>query len=285
MKKSILIFLAMLPLLRSTQAQSYDAQRTQVFAFNIIGNALVGGIGGAVNTKSGEKVLKTFARNFFKGAVGGLIKYYAKYNVYQVTPQYMSYYININRFTYFLGHSVVMNAARNNQSLETVYFNYCGIEMRYKYRSEKKFDARLSLASLGSALYYVKNGSDLNLYQSMETGVLYFDVKPGQLQSFAGQALFNTIAIIRPYYNVFPHELVHTYQMYDLMPLSSIYSRPLEMLYENHKVYKFLNRYITSDYEALFFSALYGLQPAPAHYRNYYEFEAQHFQTRQYVPR
>lgn len=297
LKKATLILLIFTGFGKS-YSQSYNEQCSRVFITNIVSNALIGGIGGAIHHGKDEKIYKAFIRNFLKGGVGGLIKYSAKSQAYYLgTNRYdnsagylNNFYAPVNRLYFFFGHSIVMNAAYNRKITDGYYCNFYGIDLKFKPKEEQKLQVRLSLASLEAAVEFAIMGYQLNLYKSLEYGQLLFDDTKGTLGHYQGQARFNAIVTQQPGLNftsLLPHEIVHTYQMYDYFGISSFYDKKARPLYENKKWYKTLSNYLVLDYEVLFMTALYLPQfHLPPHYfKNYFEFEAEHFATRQVVLR
>lgn len=280
----VLVLLLAMPV----SAQNYATQRSQVLFSNLLSNALIGGIGGAINKKSGEKAAKVFARNFFKGALGGLVKYAAKYQAYYLARSNGPAMAHLNRMWFFLGHSFTMNAARNLNLFESYECNLYGFELKYIPGHDKKVTARLSLATVLGAAMFASQNYRFNFYRSLEYGVLYFDMSPAQ-SAFTGFATFNCIAVKeisgRTSTSVIPHEVLHTYQMYDYFGLSAFYNRFTEKYYTNRNGYKKLSPYLVLDYEWAFYGAAYGLQPKPRYFRNYFEFEAEHFSSRRYLKR
>ncbi len=286
--KQITVFLVFISVCGKTFSQSYNAQRTQVLVTNVLSNALIGGVGALFNKKPEDKMLKLFAKSFFKGSVGGLIKYSAKYQTYYLGNPSQVIHTPLNRLYFFLGHSVTMNAAFNRKFLERYYCNFYGIEMRIGNLEGRRFQARLSLATLATALAFGIRGYEFNLYETIEQGQLFFDVNRNRLPGTA-QAGFNCLAIeansSNSNYGALPHEMIHTYQMYDYFGFSSIYDRWSRPFYDHNKVYRFLSNYFVADYEVLFFSGFYLAQRKPTYYRNYFEFEAQHFRSRAAIKR
>jgi hypothetical protein len=279
--------LLLMPLLLGGRlhSQNYSTQKTQVFVVNVLSNALIGGIGGTLNKHKGEKAYKAFIRNFLKGGAGGLVKYIAKYQTY-----YLSYnvlYAPVNRLQFFLGHSIVTNAAMNRAPLHTYYCDFYGLDFRIRLAEEQKIKVRLSLATLGSALYFASLGYELDLSRCLEYGLLFFNARHSY--PYFGKAVFNCIAIEtrgnQINQQIVPHEIVHTYQMYDGFPISGFYHKKQDTLLNKSAIYRFLSKYVSFDYEPLFFSVAYYTQPRPWHFQNYFEFEAEHFKTRAYVRR
>ena len=277
----------------TTNAQTYKHQQYEIFAVNILSNGFIGGVGGVINKSEDEKILPVFLRNFGKGCLGGLIKYTSKsYSNYLNYPD-NTFYAPINRMHFFLGHSIVMNASMNKKMLETYYFNYLGINFQFFPKKEvNKFQARISAASLLSFASFAIRGHDFDFFKSLEYGLFYFNLKEGYKQNGFypyGLAYHNSIAIKEyqkaPYYFIIPHELVHTYQFYDFYPLGNYYKEKANKYLNNYSIYNFLSKYISLDHEAIYHSILYEIQPEPIYYRNYFEYEAEHFSSRKYIKR
>lgn len=288
--KTPLLILTLLFILLSwnSRAQSYDKQRTRVFLVNSLSNAVIGGIGGAINHKHSEKWHTAFARNFLKGGAGGMVKYTAKYQVYNLSFPQFSMFAPIDRMWFFLGHSMVMNAAYNRPLLERLYCNFYGVDIRYDSKAEHKVQARASLATLEGLVEYAAMGYELNLYRTLEYGIFMFDARGNKLLPYYGQARFNCV-VLREYPGLgnLPHEMVHVYQLYDYFPVASFYDKKARSWYESKKLYKSLSKYVTLDHESLFMTVLYlpQFRKPPHYYKNYFEFEAEHFGTRYKVAR
>jgi hypothetical protein len=286
-----IIFIFLIFISTDKGAQTYAQQRTEVLLVNIISNSLMGGVGGAIHKKEGEKTSVAFAKGFFKGTLGGLVKYYAKDQSRHLYSANNHFYAPINRLQYFLGHSFVMNAARGQKLLSTYYCNLYGIDLRLSINAKPKLKARISAASVISAGVFGFRKFELNIYKSLEMGQLYFDVHRNLLPG-AGQAAFNCIAIEQPGGNFsisnstsWPHETVHTYQMYDYFSLAAIYDPWIQKKFTNNTFLSTLSKVFVADYEVLYFTGIYLTQPKPTYYRNFFEFEAQHFATHQRISR
>ncbi|MFK8039637.1 MAG: hypothetical protein AB8B74_15200, partial [Crocinitomicaceae bacterium] len=236
-----------------------------------------------------------FAKNFGKGCLGGLIKYSAKYQTHYFRQPFIVYFAPVNRAFFFLGHSMVMNASMNEALLETYFCNLYGFNFQYRAKEDKgnRLKTRLSLGTVGAVIYLSAFGDKVNIFKTLEYGQFYLDLKENatsQGMPIGGRALYNAMSIQKgpngfPAQSVIPHEMVHTYQMYDYFGLSSMYKTKLDQQLTKSKFYNTITRFVDLDYESVFFSIFYGLQPKPKYYKNYFEFEAQHFSLRQYINR
>jgi hypothetical protein len=294
-----LLLLASCLFFQSSKAQSYRTQQNQMLAYNVLSNGLMGGIGGLINRKPGEKWHQVFLKNFGKGCLGGLIKHSAKMQTYYLQYPQNNFLAIPNRLYYFLGHSMVMNASANKKLLSTYHCNLMGMDIRWHAKDSaskaRPFEVRLSVQSVISVGSMMRQGHQLDLYRSLEMGLFYFDMDSAYrhpvTRNAAGISDFNSIVIGKQGFGgvqsfVIPHEVVHVYQQYDLYPLRNFfYPRYLEKPLMKNKVYNTLSKYLVSDLESYLFVSAYALQPQPVHYKNFYEYEAQHFGGRQYIYR
>ena len=187
-----------------------------------------------------------------------------------------------------------MNASRNEKILSNYYCNFYGVNFHYNGSEERgsRLNAKLSLANMASLISFSASGHKLDFYRTLEYGMFYFDLNPNTMINgiqIAGLGGYNAIAIEkknnRPSYNIIPHEIVHTFQHYDFFPISSFYQKPLKKLLDKSSLYTKVSKYIDFDYEPLFFRSLYYTQPKPTYYKNYFEFEAEHFNSRIFIQR
>lgn len=279
-----------------SSAQTYEAQQNRMLAYNVLSSGLMGGIGGAINRNEGEKWHKAFIKNFGKACLGGLVKYQAKYQAYYLGQPNNGYWILPNRLHYFIGHSMVMNASLNKGLLDTYYANVWGIDVRVSTAKnpEKRIQARLSVGTLINTAVYLADGHTFNLHRSIEYGHISMDYDSTFIlngrNDIWGIGGYNVMAIKPneqgiPAYWVIPHETVHMYQYYDIAPLSNLYIKKVEHLYKDKSIYNKLKKYMVFDYEPIIQAGLYAAQPKPTYFKNFYEYEAEHFARRQFIKR
>ena len=297
MKKRLVVAVLFLLCVTSkpSKSQTYQGQRNQILATNVLSNGLVSGIGGIIHKKKGEKTLPVFLKSFGKGCVGGLIKYSAKSNNYYFRNDDNVIYAPLNRAFFFLGHSMVMNGSRNERLLENYYCNFYGLN--FTYSAYKPIGNRLkirgSLGTLGAAAVYTIKGHKFNFYKTLEYGNLYFDMpRDFEFKGWYpdGLATFNVMSIKSRLnggsgQRIVPHELGHIFQNYDWFSIGNFYNDQVDKELSRYKLYKTLSRYFRLDYESLFHAIPYALQPKPTYFKNYFEFEAEHFARRTFIRR
>lgn len=97
-------FLILLLLLtKISLGQDYKAQQNKILFYNVISNGIVGGVGSLLNASNGDRNFKTFITNFGKGCLGGIIKYSAKRQTYNLHWSRLTFLAPINRAHYFFG--------------------------------------------------------------------------------------------------------------------------------------------------------------------------------------
>jgi len=276
----------------------YRNQQNKLFVYNILLNGFISGVGGVVNKNTDEKFFTVLSKSFGKGCLGGFVKYLSKSQAYYLKDYNNTFLAPVNRAFFFLGHSITMNGSLNQKTLENLYLNFYGINFNYQPFETKgdRFNARLSLGTLSSIIYFSASGHKLDLYKSLEYGQFYFELNPsfkfeGELGN--GLAFYNVFAIrnieqgtiIIPLQSSVPHEIVHTYQHYDFFAFSSLYKNKINNEFNKLKLYKVVSKYVQFDYEPLYYFTMYQLQPKPIHFKNFFEFEAEHFETRDYINR
>ena len=290
-----LILILITVLFNTSYSQNYQSQRNEILAYNVLSNGLMSGIGGVIHKKKGEKFFPVFIKSFGKGCLGGLIKYSAKSQTFTFRNSQLNLLAPINRAYFFLGHSITMNASRNEKMFSNYYCNFYGVNFHYDHLAKKgeKFNSRLSLGTVVSILdFSLIQKHKLDFYKTLEFGEFYYDLKPNTILRgipISGLAKYNVMAIEKfngnPRTAVIPHELIHNYQYYDFFSISSLYEKPLNKLLDKSSLYKKVSKYIDFDYEPIFFSLAYSLQPEPTYYKNFFEFEAEHFSSRRFIER
>lgn len=283
--------------------QSYKTQQNEILAYNIFCNGLIGGIGGIINKDADDKWHEAFLKNFGKGCLGGLVKYSSKKQAWHLQNPDKNYLAIPNRLYYFLGHSMVMNASKNKGIFDTYYCNLFGTDIRWNLNKKDSglnttFQVRLSLMSIGSFIQLALEKNKFNLHKSLEMGLFYFDLKPNypthgaNIGSVSGIARFNSIAIGRNLLNgmrfddAVPHEVIHVYQNYDFFPITNFYyGRYFKNKLSQLNWYNTISRFVIADIDVLYFKTAYYFQPQPTYYKNFFEYEAEHFSGRNYLNR
>jgi hypothetical protein len=288
-EKLILMIVIFFFCISQVKAQSFQQQSRQIFGYNVILNGVIGGIGGVINKSKEEKILRTFGRNFLKGALGGVITYASKYNIYELRNPEKFWMAPINRAVYYLGNSFVYNASLNQGLFNTYRCQFYLFNFNVQFKDKFKISARLSVLSMASFGTFLILGDHLNLKNSLNYGVFYFDENKKYIYTRDGLGLNNAIEIsAHPpdvdesfRYTVISHEMIHTYQFADYFSISNFTKQSFKGIKAKENYIK-LSKYFYLD--GPFFPILYVIYPKP-YYDIFYEYEANHFSTREFVDR
>jgi hypothetical protein len=272
------------------RGQTYESQRLGFVAYNVGINALLGGIGSAINKKPEQSLTNAFIKGLGKGAAGGLLIHQSKALAFQISKQEQIAWAWPARLTNALGSSIVQNAAANRGMLDRFHLNLWVLRADYNLK-ERQFLLRAVPTALAGAVYMHKYGS-LNFARSLQTGLFYYDIPSESLQNTTtvGHAVATSIAVGTPYFGHFDynevvaHEVVHNLQYEGAVWLNPYFNRIDKPLKERYAWYKTLSRFIYIDvnYVASSPLRLIGTQ-SPCHLGSFLEKEAQHYATRSYI--
>jgi hypothetical protein len=288
-QKKSLIILTLFLSIYGVKAQSYQQQRRQIFGYNIILNGLVAGVGGVINKSHEEKILNAFGRNFLKGAIGGIITYTAKFEVYQLRNPENYWIAPLDRAFYYIGNSIVYNASLNKSIFDSYRCQFYLFNIEIHLKRKFKVTPRISLLSLASLGTFFILQDHLNFKNSIKYGLFYFNENKKYIYSREGLGLNNAIeiaahppdTIIDFKYEVIAHEMIHTFQFPDYISISNYMKKSFQGVKSTDK-YKKWSRYFYLD--GPFFPILYVIYPKP-NYQIFYEYEANHFSTRKFIER
>jgi hypothetical protein len=288
LKKILGTFLTIIFFLKMSngKAQSYEQQSRHLFAYNVLLNGCIGGIGGAINKSKNEKFITAFTRNFLKGSLGGAIMYEAKYMVYPLRHEENYWMAPLLRAGYYAGYSFTYNASLNKSLLDSYHCQYYLFNFDIPITGKNKVVTRISLTSTLSATTMFLIGNKLDLSNSLKYGVLYFDQNPKFDKQRDGFSLSNCIEVMSKTEKDFTnqkrnttiaHEMVHTFQFADYFSITNTFYPSIRNL-KTKKIYP-LKKYIFVDVP--YFAVLYTL-PTPLR-KNLFEFEAYHFERREVI--
>jgi hypothetical protein len=290
-QKMLLAFVVLLLSINQTAAQSFHQQSRQLFGYNIILNGLIGGIGGLINKSKEENILKVFGRNFVKGSLGGIITYTAKYEVYQLRNPERFWVAPLDRAFYYLGNSFVYNASLNQNLFSAYRCQFYLFNFDFYFKKKIRIVPRISLLSVASVSAFFIFSDHLNFKNSLRYGVFYFNQNKEHLNTRVGLGLNNAIEIT-PYplnvdgykgdewrYELIAHEMIHTFQFPDYISISNFMRKDFQGIKSKDRYEKW-SKYFFLD--GPFFPLLYVIYPAPND-RNFFEYEANHFSTRQFI--
>lgn len=284
---SRLIALVMILCLTRQPLFSQDYRGASLLYNGLIG-AVSGGVGAVINKHKGQKWHKAFIKGFAVGAGGGMVMYGGKRLNSLISSRSELGYGYLSRFVFDMGNSIVENAAANRNFWEVVHYDVGFIRLelettRLKFRprvmastfigtvflaTQGRFDARTSLAS-GTPTFRTRSIS----YAPKLNGSTITN----------GFLLNDTLRTNLFFYDIYAHEMVHTFQFRELAGINQFFN-PLKTKWQERSTwYAKLSPWIYGDlnYE------LYGINyffinggPEGKHYcRNFLENEAEYLST------
>jgi hypothetical protein len=284
MKALILIlFLLVFP------ATAFSQQEIKLLSHNIIFGGLTSGVGAVINKKGDENWKKSFVRGCWQGSIGGLLNYSSKKTIYFIDKKHSLGYAIPARLIHSAGNSIIQNAAFNEPFLKNWNLEYGFLRFDFSLHSGKSFKARVLPGSLASTVMALPQGK-FDSKTTLLTGVMTFssdilidDIHGTKDGMNYGRGIVYYSNSPR-YLHIISHEIIHEYQVREFLVFNSYFKKEAAKL-KNTQLKKFFTKYIYPDvpYFGLFY-ALEQTEPGPRFFRNYYEFEAEHFATNKYVP-
>jgi hypothetical protein len=263
----------------NSYSQNYQRQKNEILLYNVLLNSGIGTIGFVLKNKKISK--NNFLKSFIFSSIGGLIKHQSKYNIYYIVNNkpLLSY---LNSSFYFIGDSFVRNSIDCNFKFNNWNFEYYGLRINLKLNNTK-ISFRYSPYSLLGLVGYSLAGNKLNLNKSIRYGCFYFDQNKKYNEEIYGSNFYNSISINteKTLISTIPHELIHSFQHFDYLPLTKFYINDNNI--SKSRFFKGYQKIFTTDvnhFYPLYFAA--GLI-SKSYYSNFFELEAEHYGTHKYV--
>ena len=295
MRKPVLFLLAILISIQGyTQAlgSSYAQQTKGVQLYNIGTTALLTGISAVVTKKKQQRWLPAFAKGLAYGVAAGYLKCQGKNLLQYVNYKQSLGYNWLSQMVFAAGESISENASANIDPWKRWYIPVYFFRAKIDFRPNKRrFGLLLDPVQVPSICYEFLAGHQLDAGLTLRSGVFMFNsAKRLRANGFdvAGYASPSTVTYNsgdyslsqKSYkYQVFAHEMVHNRQAYDFTGVRGFYNK-LSDWEDKH----FFNIYLNPS--PLISNGLYAIEgrhPVDQYYRNYFEFEAEYFATKQQV--
>lgn len=285
-KRDLLIYtwLIFVTINLNAQSSEFKNQRAQLAVFNIGLNGLIGGIGSMLNQKDEEASFQTFAKGFYKGAIGGGISHIGLSMAHQIDKQKSMGLAWPARMVNALGSSVVQNAAEDQRMFERLNFNLYLTRFEY-FPYRKKLKVRLFTSSL-YGIAVVGKGAKFDLGKTLKSGILFFE-SDGRFSSSlgSGRATGQVSSIgMRSdlegaeFYGTFAEEVAHIMQ-YDRKVGGNVLAYKFDQgLKSSSTFYKSLSRYLYFDLNGPIFFLSYQFENSTQ--CNFFEQEAVNYANR-----
>ncbi len=231
--------------------------RAQDFNLNsAVYNTLVGGlsagIGAIINKPKQVKPYQAFVKGFAIGMGGGAVMYAGKKLNFLVSQKQNLAYAWLSRAVFSAGNSVVENAATGRQPWAQWHFNVGFIRIEF-YTATGAVRPRLLLSALGGVLFMARHGR-LDLATTLQSGTFIFRTReisysPTLIGSTTGNGflLSDTLRSGLNYYDVFAHEMIHTFQFQEFSGLNHYFTPVTEHWESTSRTFKKIHKWVYGD--------------------------------------
>jgi len=279
------ILLALCLLRQPARAQDY---RGASLLYNGLIGAVSGGVGSVINKHKGQKWYKAFARGFVTGAGGGMVMYGGKRLNSLISSRAELGYGYLSRFVFDAGNSIVENAAANRNFWEVWHYDVGFIRLELE-TTRLKFRPRVMASTFASTVFLATQGR-FDVGTSLASGTPTFRTRSiSYAPKLNGSTLTNgfllndTLRINQFYYDIYAHEMVHTFQFRELAGINQFFN-PLKARWnQNSRWYAKLSPWIYGDLNYELYGINYFLINGGAgdqHYcHNFLENEAEYLST------
>lgn len=289
MKKTLLFFTVSVFLVgqpKPINAQKRSDQNLELLLYNIGYGLVVGGIGAVINKHPQQKWQNALLKGAGQGALGGYVMYLGKKMTYPVAYNRNLGYSWGAKLVHGMGVSMVENAGLNQNFWDTWNLHVGFIRFEVDTRNFA-FRAKAMPYAMSSVLMASRIG-ELSWGRTLLTGTPYFKTHQLIFNRFVGYSYWNDMTIdeSRPdKYRTVAHEYLHIFQHREYLTLNTWVHPIFEKWRTQSNTFRAFDQYIYPDipYFGLFYE-LEGRHKGNCYYKNFYEFEAQRFSTRSFVP-
>ncbi len=278
MTKQIL-FILLLPLTTLTQT---DSRHLTVGLYNIGLGTLTGGIGSMTHKSENQSHWQAFKKGALHGAAGATVSYAGKHMVRNNFTNYRRDRLWSAKLMHAIGSSMTHNASIN-QGLFDSYFLTIGMNrLEFQFKDRVKINYKIMPgASMGFLVLWHRHGPpDLKYSLQLLTPVFTSDRKWNNKPAYE---LHNSIFVVERnnHTNYIHHELIHTFQHIDFLPLNN-YTHPIKKM-QKSKLQRWANQWIYLDLNSILLNqAFYKAENIgkQRHSDNFLEYEAIYFSNR-----
>ncbi|MES2678648.1 MAG: hypothetical protein V4635_02130 [Bacteroidota bacterium] len=226
----------------SLRAQDFNLNSA---IYNVVIGAVSGGLGGMINKNKDQKSYQAFLRGFATGGGGGAVMYCGKKLNFLVSQKQRLGYAWVSRAVFSAGNSIVENAAANRQFWSQWHYDVAFLRLEFNVKP-LTFTPRLMPSNFGGILFMAIHGR-LDGEATLKSGTLTFRTRrieyyPTLIGSTAGNGflLNDTIGGGTFFYDVYAHEMIHTFQFQELSGLNYLFT-PVTSKWKQQSI--FLRKY------------------------------------------
>lgn len=281
------------------KAQSYQKQRREIIAYNVLSTATTAAIGALINKKKNEKWFPVFYRSFLSGAVGGYLMHEGKNLLFHIKKKESLYWGWPAKLIFFAGSSIAENVSANRKPWERFHMNFGFVRLQFEPMAKEKLSATILLSELTTTFMLATRGS-FDIKRSLQFGNTIFTSNRSLSNNgdrlLEGYALGESFIVNRSYfdtarsffYYIVTHEAVHTFQNNNFITVNPYFKKISDSVAVKSKLFNKTRNFFTLDLDQPLFWGLYYLEDQKktgTYFRNFFEYEAQHYTLRQWLQR
>lgn len=286
----LVVIVSLLGIVTGRTQGDYQRQVRQLRLYNIGIGTTIGGVGALINKHEDQKWWEALLKGAAVGTLGGWVNYESKNLAYRIASRENLYYGWAAKLTQSVGTSMIQNAASNRNFWASYHFNFGPIRFLIDERTGYRPSIRITPGGVVGLVWMGSIGR-FSLGKSLQSGAPVFLTEDrfrflGDL--FGGAAVGGSTVINENtfnFYELFAHEYIHILQYDDYVGLNSFVDQPYDRWKQQSSFFRKTDQFIYYDWH----TAIYSLSilsfkyTADTYFQNWYEFEAEHFATKEWV--
>jgi hypothetical protein len=229
-------------------AQGYEVKS---MFYNTLVGGISAGIGAVINKSAQHKRAPAFLHGFINGCGGGALMYCGKKLNMLIVDQRQIGYAWLSRAVFSAGNSIVENASANRNWWSVWHYDLGFIRLEYNYE-QRRLLPRLKVSSFAAFLFTAYHGR-LDARTSLRSGTVTFRTsKIVYAPYLVGSTTGNNFLLVdtlrtRFFYEIYAHEMVHTFQFQEYSACNYYFDPWKEKLNERSPVFKEFGKWVYGD--------------------------------------
>jgi hypothetical protein len=251
-------------------AQGYEVK--SIF-YNTFVGGISAGIGAVINKAKHHKGAPAFLHGFIYGCGGGALMYCGKKLNMLIVDRRNIGYAWMSRAVFSAGNSIIENASASRAWWSVWHYDLGFIRLEYNCE-ERQVLTRLKVSSFAAFLFTACHGR-LDARTSLQSGTITFITRkiiyaPYLVGSTTGNnfLLVDTLRT-RFFYEIYAHEMVHTFQFQEYSACNYYFDPWQEKLRQRSATFKKFSKWVYSDLNYEIMLGNYFLVQGGIRRRNY----------------
>jgi hypothetical protein len=223
---SMICILLFTPHRAKSQINVYEAKS---ILYNSLSGACTGAIGALINHKKDEKWHKAFFRGLAGGGAGGFVMYVGKQSGSLIVTNHNIAYGWLARSVFCAGNSIVENAASDKPLFSRFHFDLGFVRVDL-YTREMRLQPSVMPLAFGATVFNFLHGR-MDVKNTLTSGTFIFRTRsisyaPYLMGSTTGNGFILNDSINKSelFYELFAHEMLHTFQFMEFCGVNNFFN-------------------------------------------------------------